>query len=57
MTGDEIKALRHRLGLSQAVFARMLGVGLRTAQRWESGESRPIGLSREALRRLAKRGK
>ncbi len=57
MTGKEIKALRVRLGLSHEAFARKLGVGISTVQRWQSGESRPTGLSREALRRLDRRGK
>jgi HTH-type transcriptional regulator/antitoxin MqsA len=34
---DEIKQLRHSLGLSQAAFEDLLGVGPKTVIRWEKG--------------------
>lgn len=38
---ERVQAIRYRLGLTQADFARRLGVHLRTVQGWESGESTP----------------
>ena len=34
---DEIRALRHSLGLTQTEFERILGVGKPTCSRWENG--------------------
>lgn len=41
LSADEIKAIRERLDMSQAVFATRLRVNTRTLQRWEQGQSRP----------------
>lgn len=38
MTPDEYKAAREELGLYNVELARKLGVHMRTAQRYESGE-------------------
>ncbi len=40
-TADRVKAIRFRLGLTQAEFAARLGVHLRTVQGWELGDSSP----------------
>lgn len=37
LTPDEIRTIRERLGLSQAAFERLLGVGPKTVVRWERG--------------------
>lgn len=37
LTPEEIRAIRHSLGLSQAAFERLLGVGAKTVVRWEKG--------------------
>jgi DNA-binding transcriptional regulator YiaG len=37
MTGDEVRAARQRLGLTQAQFAERLGVARMTVVRWENG--------------------
>lgn len=34
---DEIRALRRSLGLSQAAFEHLLGIGAKTVVRWEKG--------------------
>jgi len=34
---QEIRDIRHSLGLSQAAFERLLGVGAKTVVRWEKG--------------------
>lgn len=40
-TPELIKEVRDRLGVSQAIFARLLGVSVRTVQAWEQGDNRP----------------
>lgn len=41
---------RQRLGLSQAQFARLLGVSVRTCQDWEQGRREPSGAARTLLK-------
>lgn len=41
---------RQRLGLSQAQFAGMLGVSVRTYQDWEQGRREPSGAAKTLLR-------
>ncbi len=41
MHGDDIKALREMLGLTQVSFARLLGVDWRSVDRWEDDASPP----------------
>jgi len=55
MTGEELRAARAALGLSQAALGRALGVPQATVWRWEAGEhpiERPLmmALALEALR-------
>lgn len=38
---NEIKRLRTQTGLTQAAFARKLGIPVRTIQKWEIGQSSP----------------
>jgi transcriptional regulator with XRE-family HTH domain len=38
MTGEELRQIRTRLGLTQGEFASRLGVWLNTVSRWEIGE-------------------
>ncbi|PWU12381.1 MAG: transcriptional regulator [Verrucomicrobia bacterium] len=45
-----IPATRRRLGLSQARFARLLGISLRTLHHWEQGTRQPTGAARVLLR-------
>ncbi len=49
VTARKIVALRQKLGMSQAVFARVLNVSAKTVQSWEQGERKP---SQTALRLL-----
>ncbi len=44
--------IRARLRLSQAAFAALMGVSLRTVQDWEQGRRKPSGPA-EALLRIA----
>lgn len=52
-TADAILRLRQRHGLSQRQVSEMLGVGLRTLQRWEAGEQAPPAYFARALRDLS----
>jgi putative transcriptional regulator len=46
------QAIRAKLNLSQAAFAGLMGVSLRTVQDWEQGRRKPSGPA-EALLRIA----
>ncbi len=52
MSGDQIRELRKKLGLTQEEFAKLLGVGFTTVNRWENGKSEPRGQALEALEKL-----
>ena len=45
-----IAATRHKLGLSQSRFARLLGISVRTLHHWEQGTRTPSGAARVLLR-------
>jgi len=49
VTKAEIIALRHRLGLERAAFARITGTDVRTVTRWETGACEPSGTSLSVL--------
>ena len=42
--------IRNRLKLSQAAFAGLMGVSLRTVQDWEQGRRQPSGPAKSLLR-------
>jgi putative transcriptional regulator len=44
-TPEAVKKIRHLLGTSQAVFAQLLGVSVRTVQAWECGRSAPSDIA------------
>ena len=48
---------RRRVGVSQAGFARLLGVSVRPLQDWEQGRRNPNGAARSLLVVAAKRPK
>jgi putative transcriptional regulator len=52
----EIRGLRLREGVSQAVFARYLNVTTGLVSQWERGEKRPQGASLKLLTLVAKNG-
>jgi putative transcriptional regulator len=45
---------RQSVGVSQAEFARLLGVSVRTLQEWEQGRRQPSGAARTLLRIAAR---
>jgi len=46
----EVKAIREQTGLSQAHFARLIGVSKRTLENWEQGRRHPTGPARALLK-------
>jgi len=55
-TSDEIRDLRERQHVSQAVFARHLNVTKSLVSQWERGEKRPAGPSLKLLSLVEKNG-
>jgi putative transcriptional regulator len=49
-----VASIRERTGLSQARFAALLGVSVRTVQEWEQGRRAPSGAARTLLMVAAK---
>ena len=47
--GKEIKSIRNKLNLSQAMFANTLGVSEKTVEAWESGRNIPQGPAQRML--------
>ena len=47
---NDVMITRQKLGLSQAAFARMLGISPRTIQEWEQGRRIPQGAALSLLR-------
>lgn len=46
----DVAQIREHTGLSQARFAQLLGVSVRTLQDWEQGAARPVGRGTDAAR-------
>jgi putative transcriptional regulator len=49
-----VSKVREATGLSQAAFAALLGVSVRTLQEWEQGRRAPSGAARTLLLIAAK---
>jgi putative transcriptional regulator len=45
-----VVSARQASGLSQAQFAEILGISVRTLQKWEQGEREPSGAARSLIR-------
>ena len=54
ITLPSVTSTRERTGLSQARFAQLLGVSVRTLQDWEQGRRAPSGAARTLLMVAAK---
>lgn len=50
----DIKAIRQRMGLSQAMFAEQFGFSVSTLRNWEQGKRRPDPAVRAYLRVIEK---
>lgn len=45
----EIKNIRSTLGVSQSIFASIMGVSAKTVEAWEGGRNKPDGAARRLL--------
>ena len=54
LTSIDVKALRERIGLTQAEFSTMIGVSIKTLQNWEQGRREPEGPAKALLRVVEK---
>ncbi len=52
-TATMIRKLRLALGLTQEQFAAKVGVTFSTANRWESGKSKPSPLAMQQIKELS----
>jgi putative transcriptional regulator len=48
-SAQEIKSVRNTLQMTQATFAAVMGVSIKTVEAWEVGTNRPIGTARRML--------
>ena len=55
-TASQIAALRHKLGLSQGVFAAYLNVSDRAVKKWEQGKAKPTGATLKLLSIVESKG-
>jgi putative transcriptional regulator len=53
-SGEDIVAIRHFVGLSQAGFASALGISVHTLRNWEQGRRTPEGPALALLRIAAR---
>jgi len=56
LTADEIREIRIREKMSQAVFARYLNVTTGLVSQWERGQKKPSGTSLKLLNLAKKKG-
>lgn len=54
VTSDSPQVVRMRLGLSQPMFADLLGISVATLRNWEQGRRQPTGAAEILLRIAAK---
>lgn len=52
MTGEEVRKIRLRLGVSQERFAAMLGTTVVSVNRWENGKALPSRLYIREIKNL-----
>ncbi len=48
-TPADIKEIRRSTGMTQALFAKYIGVSVKTVEAWESGRNQPDGAARRLL--------
>jgi DNA-binding transcriptional regulator YiaG len=49
LSARKITALRQKLGLTKAAFAKQIGINVNTLWRWERGDRKPHGLHRKLI--------
>lgn len=49
LTDPNVKSIRRKLKLSQAQFARLMGISVATLKNWEQGRRKPDGPARILL--------
>ena len=49
ISAEDIKAIRKKLGFTQAVFAAVMRVSTKTVEAWETGTNKPIGPARRMI--------
>ena len=49
MQAEDIKAIRKNIGMTQVLFAALMGVSTKTVEAWESGRNTPEGPARRML--------
>jgi len=50
----QIKRIREKLNLTQVVFAKIIGVSVKTVEAWEAGKNKPNGPAQRILDLLKK---
>ncbi len=53
---EDIRKIRQRAHVSQAVFAACLNTSLSTVQKWEIGKKRPTGIALKLLNLIEQKG-
>ena len=53
LSEPDVRAIREAAKISQAQFAMLIGVNLRTLQNWEQQRTRPTGAARAFLKIVA----
>ena len=56
-SGDDVRAVRRFVGLSQVQFSQALGISVHTLRNWEQGRRRPDGPGLALLRIAARHPK
>ena len=56
LSAKQIRTIRSRTQMSQAVFAAVLNTSVSTVQKWEIGEKRPSGPSLKLLNVIERKG-
>ncbi|MGL4726788.1 MAG: helix-turn-helix domain-containing protein [Scandinavium sp.] len=56
MSGDEIRAMRTRLGMSQSILAHAMGMSKESVSKWERNEVKPAGPALRILNLLDSKG-
>jgi putative transcriptional regulator len=54
-TPTQIHHLRERLGLSQGLFAKLLGVSRKLVEAWEAGTRKPSATARRLLEAISRK--